>query len=161
MNETSSVVDVVPGFRLYLAASPAGLRYILFTEPSDALPGVKDSTPLIEETVSQLRAYFAGKLQTFDLPLDLRGTPFQKRVWAALLTIPYGQTRSYAEVARQVQAPDAVRAVGTANGSNPISIVVPCHRVINTGGKLGGYGGGLERKRALLDLEAGRASLFG
>lgn len=160
MNETSSVVDVVPGFRLYLAASAAGLRHILFTEPSDALPGAKDSTPLIEETVSQLRAYFAGKLQTFDLPLDLRGTPFQKRVWAALLTIPYGQTRSYAEVARQVQAPDAVRAVGTANGSNPISIVVPCHRVINTGGKLGGYGGGLERKQALLDLEAGRASLF-
>ena len=103
--------------------------------------------------IQQLREYLDGKRRAFELPLDLRGTEFQRRVWQALLEIPYGQTRSYAEQARAVGAPAAVRSVGTANGSNPIAIVVPCHRVIASGGKLGGYGGGLALKRRLLALE--------
>ena len=103
--------------------------------------------------IQQIREYLGGKRRVFELSLDLRGTEFQRRVWQALLEIPYGQTRSYAEQARAVGAPAAMRAVGTANGSNPCAIVVPCHRVIASGGKLGGYGGGLPLKRRLLALE--------
>jgi len=103
--------------------------------------------------VQQIREYLDGKRSEFELPLDLRGTDFQRRVWQALLEIPYGQTRTYAEQARAIGAPAAVRAVGTANGSNPVAIVVPCHRVVASGGKLGGYGGGLPLKRRLLALE--------
>lgn len=103
--------------------------------------------------IQQILEYLEGKRSEFDLALDLRGTDFQRRVWGALLEIPYGQTRSYAEVARSIREPAAVRAVGTANGANPCSIVVPCHRVVATGGKLGGYGGGLPLKRRLLALE--------
>jgi methylated-DNA-[protein]-cysteine S-methyltransferase len=105
------------------------------------------------DAVDQLNAYFAGELTTFDLELDLRGTEFQRRVWQALLTIPFGETRSYGEVAEQIGAPGAARAVGLANGHNPIAIVVPCHRVIGASGSLTGYGGGLDRKRSLLALE--------
>ena len=101
----------------------------------------------------QLLEYFEGKRTAFDLPLDLRGTPFQLEVWRALLAIPYGETRSYAEIARAVGRPAAVRAVGAANGANPIAIVVPCHRVIAADGSLGGYGGGLELKARLLAME--------
>lgn len=107
------------------------------------------------EAVEQLEAYFAGELSEFDLELELVGTDFQRRVWAALLTIPYGETRSYGEIARQIGAPGASRAVGLANGHNPISIIVPCHRVIGANGSLTGFGGGLPRKRALLALEGG------
>ena len=103
--------------------------------------------------VEQLAAYFAGEITDFDIRLDLAGTPFQERVWAALRTIPYGETRSYGQIAQQIGAPGAARAVGMANGRNPIAIVVPCHRVIGAGGNLTGYGGGLDRKRVLLDLE--------
>jgi methylated-DNA-[protein]-cysteine S-methyltransferase len=103
------------------------------------------------EAVDQLGAYFAGDLTDFDLELDLRGTDFQQRVWKALLTIPYGETRSYGEIAEQIGAPGSARAVGLANGHNPIAIVVPCHRVIGAGGGLTGYGGGLERKQSLLE----------
>ncbi|WP_040635082.1 methylated-DNA--[protein]-cysteine S-methyltransferase [Mycolicibacterium phlei] len=110
------------------------------------------------EAVEQLEAYFAGELSEFDLELELVGTDFQRRVWAALLTIPYGETRSYGEIARQIGAPGASRAVGLANGHNPISIIVPCHRVIGANGSLTGYGGGLERKRLLLDMEKRRVS---
>ncbi|KAB7753817.1 methylated-DNA--protein-cysteine methyltransferase [Mycolicibacterium phlei DSM 43072] len=110
------------------------------------------------EAVEQLEAYFAGELSEFDLELELIGTDFQRRVWAALLTIPYGETRSYGEIARQIGAPGASRAVGLANGHNPISIIVPCHRVIGANGSLTGYGGGLERKRLLLDMEKRRVS---
>ena len=95
---------------------------------------------------------------TFDLELDLVGTVFQRRVWAALLTIPYGETRSYGEIARQIGSPGAFRAVGLANGHNPIGIIVPCHRVIGSNGSLTGYGGGIDRKRALLELEKSRTS---
>jgi len=110
------------------------------------------------EAVDQLGAYFAGELTDFDLELDLRGTEFQQRVWKALLTIPYGETRSYGEIAQQIGAAGSARAVGLANGHNPIAIVVPCHRVIGAGGSLTGYGGGLDRKRTLLELERHQAS---
>ena len=106
---------------------------------------------------SQLEEYFQGQRTAFDLPLDLAGTggtSFQRRVWAALGDIPYGATISYGELARRIGQPAAVRAVGLANGRNPLSIIVPCHRVLGTGGALTGYGGGMARKRALLDLEA-------
>ncbi|HEX8104378.1 MAG TPA: methylated-DNA--[protein]-cysteine S-methyltransferase [Solirubrobacteraceae bacterium] len=108
----------------------------------------------------QLDAYFAGERTDFDLPLAPSGTGFQLRVWAALRTIPYGETTSYGALAAQIGAPGAARAVGLANGRNPVSIVVPCHRVIGAGGALTGYGGGLERKRTLLDLERGSRYLF-
>jgi methylated-DNA-[protein]-cysteine S-methyltransferase len=105
----------------------------------------------------QLAEYFAGRLTTFDLPLAPAGTQFQRRVWSALQTIPYGHTWSYGELARQIGRQTASRAVGLANGKNPIALVIPCHRVIGSDGSLTGYGGGLDRKRFLLDLEAGLA----
>ena len=143
---------------LRLTASDAGLRAIEFA-PQEAPSGrSNNSQPLLLETVRQLRAYFSGDLRRFDLPLDLAGTSFQQRVWLELLNIPYGETRSYSEIAREIGSPAAVRAVGAANGSNPIPIVVPCHRVIGASGKLVGYGGGLPLKRRLLALE--RGSLF-
>ena len=108
------------------------------------------------DAIEQLAAYFAGELTDFDVDLELAGTAFQRRVWAALQTIPYGETRSYGEIAIQIGAPGASRAVGLANGRNPIGIIVPCHRVIGASGSLTGYGGGLDRKRALLDLEKNR-----
>jgi methylated-DNA-[protein]-cysteine S-methyltransferase len=116
----------------------------------------------LSEASGQLTAYFEGKLRAFDLPLDLAGTPFQLEVWRALCGIPFGETRSYADLARAIGNAKAVRAVGLANGRNPVSIVVPCHRVIGSDGSLTGYGGGLTRKRFLLDHEAriaGRQSM--
>jgi O-6-methylguanine DNA methyltransferase len=101
----------------------------------------------------QLDRYFSGKLRRFEVPLDLRGSPFQRRVWEALTRIPYGETRSYRQIAESVGLPQAARAIGRAVGSNPISIVIPCHRVIGANGALIGYGGGLERKAALLRME--------
>jgi methylated-DNA-[protein]-cysteine S-methyltransferase len=108
----------------------------------------------------QLEEYFAGRRRQFDLPLDLHGTEFQKRCWQELLKIPYGETRSYADVARAIGKPSAVRAVGLANGQNPIAIIVPCHRVIGSDGSLTGYGGGLETKRKLLELEGALSGLL-
>ena len=105
------------------------------------------------EPIRQLRAYFAGALRRFDLPLAPEGTPFQQRVWRTLCDIPYGETISYGELARRIERPAAVRAVGAANGQNPLSIVVPCHRVIGSDGRLVGYGGGLPAKSLLLELE--------
>ena len=114
--------------------------------------------PVLRETVAQLRAYFAGERTRFELPLDLQaGTPFQQSVWQALLAIPRGGTTSYAQIARQVGKPQAARAIGAAVGRNPVSIIVPCHRVLGTGGSLTGYAGGLERKTALLKLEGALA----
>lgn len=115
--------------------------------------------PVLIETERQLNEYFAGDRHAFDLPLAFQGTDFQKQVWAALLTIPFGQTRSYAEIARQIGNVNAVRAVGAANGKNPISIVAPCHRVIGASGDLTGFAGGLTNKMFLLSLEAGQTSL--
>ena len=105
------------------------------------------------DAVDQLDAYFAGKRTDFDLELGLVGSEFQRRVWQALLTIPYGETRSYGQIAEQIGAAGAARAVGLANGHNPIAIIVPCHRVIGANGSLTGYGGGLGRKRSLLEME--------
>jgi methylated-DNA-[protein]-cysteine S-methyltransferase len=110
--------------------------------------------PVLREAIAQLADYFAGKRTAFELPLDLQaGTPFQQSVWAALQAIPPGATTSYAELARRLGRPQAARAIGAAVGRNPVSIVVPCHRVLGTGGALTGYAGGLERKTALLRLE--------
>ncbi len=124
-------------------------------EPSRADWTLDDSA--FDDVAKQLDAYFAGDLSDFEVELGLRGTEFQRRVWNALLTIPYGETRSYGEIAEQIGAPGAARAVGLANGHNPIAIIVPCHRVIGAGGKLTGYGGGLDRKQTLLTLEKRRA----
>jgi methylated-DNA-[protein]-cysteine S-methyltransferase len=107
----------------------------------------------------QLAEYFAGERTSFDLPMQLEGSAFQRTVWHALTRIPYGQTISYGELARRIGRPDLARAVGTANGQNPIAVIVPCHRVIGSDGKLVGYGGGLENKRLLLDLEQGTVPL--
>ena len=110
------------------------------------------------EAVEQLNAYFAGTRTQFDLDLELMGTAFQRKVWQALLTIPFGETRSYGEIAEQIGSPTAYRAVGLANGHNPVGIIVPCHRVIGANGNLTGYGGGLDKKRALLEMEKSRNS---
>jgi methylated-DNA-[protein]-cysteine S-methyltransferase len=123
--------------------------------------GERDDTPFDEPT-AQLKAYFAGELTEFTLDLNLSGTPFQQRVWQQLRNIPYGETRSYGELADALGNPGASRAVGLANGKNPIGIIVPCHRVVGADGSLTGYGGGLHRKQRLLDFERGssRAALF-
>ena len=115
--------------------------------------GGYDHLPLFEETRRQLEEYFAGTRQNFDLPLNPSGTAFQRRVWRALLDIPYGTALSYRELARRVDCPKGYRAVGQANGKNPIPILIPCHRVIGADGTLGGYSAGLDRKRFLLELE--------
>jgi methylated-DNA-[protein]-cysteine S-methyltransferase len=109
---------------------------------------------VFQAAFEQLEAYFSGRRRNFDLPLRMAGTPFQHQVWEGLRAIPYGETLSYAELARQIGRPGASRAVGSANGRNPVAIVVPCHRVIAADGTLGGYGGGLDRKKWLLELEA-------
>ncbi len=116
--------------------------------------GPKDPSPFTD-VAQQLAEYFAGDRRGFDVPLDLAGTPFQERVWTALQTIPYGETRSYGQLAAQVGNPSASRAVGMANGRNPVGIIVPCHRVVGSTGKLVGYGGGVERKQRLLAHERG------
>jgi methylated-DNA-[protein]-cysteine S-methyltransferase len=122
--------------------------------PADTTFGERSAgAEVFERTEAQLGEYFAGQRREFDLPLAFRGTPFQRAVWAALLEIPYGETASYGELAQLLGKPLAARAVGLANGKNPISIVVPCHRVIGSTGSLTGYGGGLERKRYLLGFE--------
>jgi len=120
--------------------------------PAEQTFGHVDAEPF-RDVIEQLAAYFAGDLKTFDLPLGLHGTPFQRTVWAALREIPYGETVSYGELANHIGRPGAARAVGLANGKNPIGIVVPCHRVVGVGGDLTGYGGGIERKQHLLTFE--------
>jgi AraC family transcriptional regulator of adaptative response/methylated-DNA-[protein]-cysteine methyltransferase len=119
----------------------------------------KDDSVLLQRLRAQLAEYFAGARKRFDAPLAYAGSGFQRQVWAALCDIPYGETWSYLDVARRLGDPLATRAVGAANGMNPIAIVIPCHRVVNADGKLGGYGGGLWRKRILLDLELGQGTL--
>jgi methylated-DNA-[protein]-cysteine S-methyltransferase len=122
-------------------------------DPVDPEPEWLESAAPFKEAVRQLGAYFAGRLRQFDLPLAPEGTDFQRRVWRALLDIPYGETTSYGVLARRIGRPAAFRAVGAANGQNPLSIVIPCHRVIGSDGRLVGYGGGLPAKSALLALE--------
>ncbi|MFH8983758.1 methylated-DNA--[protein]-cysteine S-methyltransferase [Streptomyces varsoviensis] len=122
--------------------------------PPEETFGDPDDTPFTE-VVRQLTGYFAGEITEFELPLHLDGTPFQRRVWSELQRIPYGETISYGQLADRIDAPGASRAVGLANGKNPIGIIVPCHRVVGSTGSLTGYGGGLDRKRRLLDFERG------
>ncbi len=143
---------------LTLVASDAGLVAVLW--PDDDPLRVRlgplangAGSPILQAAADQLGGYFAGERRRFDLPLDWRGTDFQKRVWAELLTIPYGETRSYGAIARAIGRPSASRAVGAANGRNPLSIVAPCHRVVGTSGHLTGFAGGLEAKALLLALE--------
>ena len=143
--------------RLMLARTARGLAGIWFDNqqhhPSAWHAPVQPSDELLLRTQRQLARYFDGEAVAFDVPLDLHGTPFQRSVWQALLRIGHGHTSSYGEIAAQVGTPNAPRAVGAAVGRNPVSIVVPCHRVLGAGGALTGYAGGLERKVALLDLE--------
>ncbi|KAF1711232.1 cysteine methyltransferase [Pseudoxanthomonas kalamensis DSM 18571] len=156
-----------PVGRLLLAAGEAGLCAIEF--PSNRHPVVRGEdwhageNPVLLATRRQLDEYFAGQRRQFELPLSPSGTGFQRQVWAALATIPYGQTLSYAQLAARIGQPSAVRAVGAANGRNPLPIVLPCHRVIGADGSLTGFGGGLPTKRFLLQLEGalpGEPDLF-
>jgi methylated-DNA-[protein]-cysteine S-methyltransferase len=154
-----------PVGRLKLVASDKGLVAILWQNDKPSRVPLTDlvedpSQPVLTKTEQQLREYFAGTRKAFNLPLDMRGTTFQKNVWEALLAIPFGQTRSYGELAKQLGSPSASRAVGAANGRNPISIIVPCHRVIGSSGKLTGFAGGLETKARLIGLENGERPLF-
>jgi len=148
-----------PVGRLLIAGDGEALRHIAFPgakEPRRPGPGWNESTEgVVASAVAQLREYFAGQRRDFDLPLAPEGTVFQRRVWRALQSIPYGETISYAELAKRTGNPKAARAVGSANGKNQIPIVIPCHRVIAADGTLGGFGGGLETKRRLLAIESG------
>jgi methylated-DNA-[protein]-cysteine S-methyltransferase len=128
-------------------------------KPMRIAPSWKPSPAPFASVRRQLSEYFAGQRVTFDVPLSMNGNPFERRVWQALLEIPYGETVSYGEIARRVSQPSAARAVGLANGRNPIAVIVPCHRVIGADGSLTGYGGGLERKRLLLELEHGQSRM--
>ncbi len=152
---------------LTLVASDAGLTHVFFDgeDPTDAgLPGdlpEVDDDPILDDAASQLGEYFAGTRRDFDLPLDLRGTDFQRAAWLALAEIPFGETRSYGEQAEAIGRPGASRAVGAANGQNPVPIVLPCHRIIGADGSLTGFGGGLALKAALLSHERSQPSLPG
>lgn len=130
-----------------------GVWFETQTTQPEVLGEYTDNHPILTNTIKQLQEYFAGERQQFDLPLAAKGTEFQQKVWHALSKIPYGETWSYQDLANAIDNPKAVRAVGLANGKNPISVIVPCHRVIGKNGKLTGYAGGVERKEKLLKLE--------
>jgi methylated-DNA-[protein]-cysteine S-methyltransferase len=164
MSEIYTIVSSPVG-ELLLGGSEGRLRRLWFTGG-----GMKRSAGLVSlswerddgafaDVRAQLEEYFAGERRSYDVELELIGSEWERRVWNALLEIPYGETRSYGEIASELRAPQAARAVGLANGRNPVAVIVPCHRVIGADGRLTGYGGGLERKRTLLDLEAGRLAL--
>jgi methylated-DNA-[protein]-cysteine S-methyltransferase len=141
---------------LLLTSADSGLHSVLFPKNGRRAvpdPGWHEDASPLREPIRQLRAYFAGELEEFDLTLAPQGTPFQQKVWGELCRIPYGETISYGELAKRLGNPNASRAVGLANGSNPIPIIIPCHRVIGSNGKLTGYGGGLPLKEKLLALE--------
>jgi methylated-DNA-[protein]-cysteine S-methyltransferase len=157
----------VPGplGEMLLVATPDGSALCgLYLERQKFYPGtsvrLRDAPrlPLFARAASQLRDYFAGARTRFDLPLAPNGTAFQQDVWSAIRDVPFGQTISYAELARRCGRPSAVRAAGAATGRNPMTIIVPCHRIVGTGGALTGYAGGLDRKRALLELESRRVA---
>ncbi len=155
MSTTSYTTVASPIGDLVLSAADGALTGLYIAHPPkgvDTSGWRRDDAPL-RPAIDQLSAYFGGELRDFDLPLAPAGTAFQLQVWAALRTIPYAQTRSYGFIANAIGRPSASRAVGMANGRNPISIIVPCHRVIGANGLLTGYGGGLNRKQMLLDLE--------
>jgi methylated-DNA-[protein]-cysteine S-methyltransferase len=151
-----------PVGKLKLVATDQGLAGILWENDRPRrvrldIEAEDETHPVLIETERQLQEYFAGRRTAFALRLDLAGTDFQRKVWSALLTIPFGETRSYGQIARQIGSPGAVRAVGAANGRNPVSIVAPCHRVIGSTGKLTGFAGGLDAKARLLALEGANA----
>jgi methylated-DNA-[protein]-cysteine S-methyltransferase len=156
-NYSSKRMDSPVG-KIELVASDKGLAAILWENDNpdrvrlEKILEDKDH-PILLEAEEQLKEYFEGKRQAFSLALDFAGTDFQKKVWEALLSIPFGETRTYGQIARQIGNPKAVRAVGAANSKNPISIIAPCHRVIGASGKLTGFAGGLENKAFLLNLE--------
>jgi methylated-DNA-[protein]-cysteine S-methyltransferase len=148
---------------LLLAGDANALRGVSFESSQRATsppPGWKQNHAAFAEVIRQSQAYFRGELKEFDLPLAMEGTEFQLRVWNALRAIPYGETISYAQLAERIGNPKAVRAVGLANGSNPIPIIVPCHRVVGSDGSLTGFGGGLSTKKMLLELESKQLSLL-
>ncbi|MEU3765808.1 methylated-DNA--[protein]-cysteine S-methyltransferase [Amycolatopsis keratiniphila] len=161
---THTVIDS-PYDKLTLVANGESLCGVYMVQqrhrPAEESFGHPDpGAPVFVDTEKQLKEYFAGQRKEFDLPLSFGGTEFQRMVWEGLLGIPYGETVSYGQLADRLGRPTASRAVGLANGKNPISIIVPCHRVIGSNGDLTGYGGGVERKRHLLDFERGGAVLF-
>ena len=159
MTQLISTTYESPVGTLTLVAGEEGLRAVIWPHGRLDRVGLDGETlepgdaPVLDATVEQLDEYFAGTRTTFDVPLDLHGTPFQLAAWQALAGIPYGETRTYGEQADTIGRPTAVRAIGAANGRNPVSIVLPCHRVIGSNGSLTGFGGGLEVKARLLDLE--------
>ena len=155
-----SPVDTPIGV-LTLVASDVGLRRVLWPGQRSAVDGavVNDHHPVLVAAAAQLSEYFAGDRRRFDLPLDLVGTDFQKQAWSALAEVPYGETSSYGEQARRIGRAGAFRAVGAANGKNPVPIVLPCHRIVGSDGSLTGFAGGLECKQRLLALERDQQSL--
>ncbi|SDY44872.1 methylated-DNA-[protein]-cysteine S-methyltransferase [Amycolatopsis xylanica] len=164
MTRTHAVLDSPIG-KLTCVAQDGALAG-LYMEQQRHLPKFETFGPeepgneLFARVESQLKEYFAGQRREFDLPITFAGTEFQRRVWTELTEIPYGETISYGELAQRLGNPSASRAVGLANGKNPISVIVPCHRVVGSTGDLTGYGGGIERKRFLLDFERGPVALF-
>ena len=165
MTQLTSTSYESPVGTLTLVAGDGGLRAVIWPDgrlDRVGLAGgelIAGDAPVLDATAAQLDEYFAGTRTTFEVPLDLHGTPFQLAAWRALAGIPYGETRTYGELADTLGNPKASRAVGLANGKNPVGIIVPCHRVVGADGSLTGYGGGLERKQRLLDFERG-AALF-
>jgi methylated-DNA-[protein]-cysteine S-methyltransferase len=164
----------IPTKRVFFTTMASSIGELLLVGDGDTLSGLymqdgrkpkriatnwSESAAPFADVRAQLEEYFAGERTTFDVPLAPEGAPFEREVWRALEEIPYGETVSYGEIARRVDQPGAARAVGTANGRNPIAVIVPCHRVIGADGSLTGYGGGLERKRLLLELERGQGRL--
>jgi methylated-DNA-[protein]-cysteine S-methyltransferase len=145
----SRTIGIEPGLRLGLVVDGDWLVEIRFGDAGES----DADHPLLDEAERQLRAYFEGRIREFDLPLKAAGTVFQESVWRMVGAIGYGRTRTYMDLAKELGSPGAVRAVGAANGANPLPVVVPCHRVVATGGGMGGYGGGVELKRRLLALE--------
>ena len=163
MNAATYTMIESPVGKLLLVADARGLRVVSFESGRRAAsvqPGWREDKAPFAEVIRQLRAYFDGELREFDLPLAPEGTEFQLRVWQSLRAIPYGETLSYAQLAQKIGNPKAVRAVGLANGSNPIPIIIPCHRVIGSDGSLTGFGGGLPNKKKLLALESRQMSLL-
>jgi methylated-DNA-[protein]-cysteine S-methyltransferase len=154
----SHKIVISPVGQLTLVASDVALVAVLWEndDPGRIRVGLsieRSDHPILGKVTEQLASYFAGRLRAFSVPLHFQGTDFQKSVWAALMAIPFGETRSYADIARAIGRPAAVRAVGAANGRNPISIIAPCHRVVGSDGSLTGFAGGLDAKRYLLALE--------
>jgi methylated-DNA-[protein]-cysteine S-methyltransferase len=151
-----------PAGRLLLAGSSAGLNFVSFPNGKHALavsPEWTENDAPFKDVIAQLQEYFAGRRKTFELQLFPEGTTFQKEVWSALRTIPYGETISYKDLAQRIGKPKTIRAVGAANGANPIPIIIPCHRVIGQDGSLTGFGGGLPLKKRLLELESRQLAL--